>query len=579
LNEQALALAKQVGDKFKINKLESEQIRLLQDKQIINASHASFQKSLQAQARKEVFQLKSAQAELNESFEERNEILKSGDLDSDNKTIAANAQKRLNALNETIEKGLKRVSESKTLKELGKTAEFKELANNLDTAFKSARFDFDREIARLNAKLKTDIIPFRIAIDPTGLQEAGFQKLGLEDVVGESQAERARRTLDFAKQIQKVESETATDIAKSENRRLASLGSALNITVGMGKLLTDLEISTAAAKQAAKESALAATGDPFGVPSSDAAAQEKKNTQAIKASLTARNDLTASLLFAIRLGKSRLVIEDATFASIKKRIELMRANRTLSTDDAKALGFAAKSLETSNLLLKEQNKIRELGPTEEQVTGSEMVLDNMEAQAKLLGNSATLQKDVRESIARATADQHKAETALANQNTELTGISTKTGEAADNTGDVESNSKGALAAANALSLVWTKIAISAASAASSAAQASGGGSSKFLGGPAQYLAAGGPARGADTINTKLARGETVVDKRNSARFSSQLNAMNQGSQPVYREQGGPVTNVGDVNVTVNGGDSSQQTVREIGNQLRREIHRGTIKLS
>jgi hypothetical protein len=57
-----------------------------------------------------------------------------------------------------------------------------------------------------------------------------------------------------------------------------------------------------------------------------------------------------------------------------------------------------------------------------------------------------------------------------------------------------------------------------------------------------------------------------------------LNAMNQGSQPVFREQGGPVTNVGDINVSVNGGDSSQQTVREIGYALRRQIQRGNIKL-
>lgn len=91
-----------------------------------------------------------------------------------------------------------------------------------------------------------------------------------------------------------------------------------------------------------------------------------------------------------------------------------------------------------------------------------------------------------------------------------------------------------------------------------------------------FFAYGG--RGTDTIPAVLSKGETVINSRDSSRFFSQLNAMNQGSQPVYREQGGPVTNVGDINVSVNGGDSSQQTVREIGNALRREIQRGTIKL-
>jgi TP901 family phage tail tape measure protein len=85
-------------------------------------------------------------------------------------------------------------------------------------------------------------------------------------------------------------------------------------------------------------------------------------------------------------------------------------------------------------------------------------------------------------------------------------------------------------------------------------------------------------RGTDTIPAMLSEGESVISARNSRRFSSQLNAMNQGSQPVYREQGGSVTNVGDINVSVNGGDSSQQTVREVGRALRREIQRGTIKL-
>jgi ribosomal protein S9 len=85
-------------------------------------------------------------------------------------------------------------------------------------------------------------------------------------------------------------------------------------------------------------------------------------------------------------------------------------------------------------------------------------------------------------------------------------------------------------------------------------------------------------RGQDRQLTALARGETVVNRKQSRRFFSELNAMNQGSQPVYRDQGGPVTNVGDVNVTVQGGDTSQQTVRGIGHALRRELKRGNITL-
>lgn len=98
----------------------------------------------------------------------------------------------------------------------------------------------------------------------------------------------------------------------------------------------------------------------------------------------------------------------------------------------------------------------------------------------------------------------------------------------------------------------------------------------YSGGAANFLAAGG--RGKDTIPAMLSKGEFVSSASTTKRFFSELNAMNNGSRPVYREQGGSVTNVGDVNVTVKGGDSSQQTVREIGHALRREIQRGNIKL-
>jgi len=95
----------------------------------------------------------------------------------------------------------------------------------------------------------------------------------------------------------------------------------------------------------------------------------------------------------------------------------------------------------------------------------------------------------------------------------------------------------------------------------------------------QHLAAGGSAQGQDSINAMLSPGEFVSSAATTRKFYSELNAMNNGSRPVFREQGGSVTTVGDVNVTVNGGDSSQQTVREIGHGLRREMRRGTLTLN
>jgi TP901 family phage tail tape measure protein len=95
------------------------------------------------------------------------------------------------------------------------------------------------------------------------------------------------------------------------------------------------------------------------------------------------------------------------------------------------------------------------------------------------------------------------------------------------------------------------------------------------------LAAGGSifkSHGTDTIPAMLSPGEFVVNARSTRRFFSQLVAMNAGAQPLYRQDGGAVTNIGDINVSVNGSTSTRQTAREIATALRREVRRGTSKL-
>jgi len=97
------------------------------------------------------------------------------------------------------------------------------------------------------------------------------------------------------------------------------------------------------------------------------------------------------------------------------------------------------------------------------------------------------------------------------------------------------------------------------------------------GGVARYFASGGNV-GMDTINAKLSPGEVVINPRSARNFASQLTAMNAGVQPVYRSDGGSVTNIGDINVSVTGGGSSRQTARSIASELRRELRRGTSTL-
>jgi hypothetical protein len=91
-----------------------------------------------------------------------------------------------------------------------------------------------------------------------------------------------------------------------------------------------------------------------------------------------------------------------------------------------------------------------------------------------------------------------------------------------------------------------------------------------------YFAAGGTARGTDTIPAMLSAGEKVTDAKNSRRFFSQLQSIGAGQQPVYRNAGGDTynTNVGDINVQDTSG-RPYQTAREVMRQIKREQRRGS----
>lgn len=95
----------------------------------------------------------------------------------------------------------------------------------------------------------------------------------------------------------------------------------------------------------------------------------------------------------------------------------------------------------------------------------------------------------------------------------------------------------------------------------------------------KFLAGGGfSPRGTDSIPAMLSPGEFVVNARSTKRFFSQLQSMNAGVQPIFRQDGGAVTNVGDINVTVNGGRDADGTGRTIASRIRRELRRGTSSL-
>jgi hypothetical protein len=83
-------------------------------------------------------------------------------------------------------------------------------------------------------------------------------------------------------------------------------------------------------------------------------------------------------------------------------------------------------------------------------------------------------------------------------------------------------------------------------------------------------------RGSDTEPAMIGKREMVMTEQASMQFAPLLRAMNQGSLPVYMNKGGNVTNVGDINVTMQGGGTSTASAKEFAKTVRRGIRRGTI---
>lgn len=92
----------------------------------------------------------------------------------------------------------------------------------------------------------------------------------------------------------------------------------------------------------------------------------------------------------------------------------------------------------------------------------------------------------------------------------------------------------------------------------------------------RFLAAGG--RGMDTVPTMLDPREFVVSAKGSQSFFSQLQAINAGARPNFRQDGGQVTNVGDISINVNGAQSPHATARETITAIRRELRRGSSRI-
>ena len=84
-------------------------------------------------------------------------------------------------------------------------------------------------------------------------------------------------------------------------------------------------------------------------------------------------------------------------------------------------------------------------------------------------------------------------------------------------------------------------------------------------------------KGTDTVPVMLSPGEFVMNARSTRRFYSQLLSMNAGHAPVYRAQGGDVSNVTVGDIHINAATHPRETAREVIASIKREVRRGTSK--
>jgi len=236
---------------------------------------------------------------------------------------------------------------------------------------------------------------------------------------------------------------------------------------------------------------------------------------------------------------------------------------------------------------KDENARRKLIDPEATTDAQERVqelkenIDNIEADATLGDLPTELQNAQTRSQTTATNLQNSA-TAAGTLATNMGATATSAETASDGSGKTKTNAETAIAPTVKLATAWANVAKNALAAAKAASAAGGAGAAAtaYFGGKPIYKQKGGPTtRGQDTRLVAAAPGEIFLNQRVSRNFSSELLALNANQSPQFREQGGPVTTIGDVNVNVHTDSSGGIDGRQIGNDIRRELRRGTLRLS
>lgn len=473
--------------------------------------------------------------------------------------ITAAEQARLDVLEQGLSLLRQQEAEgAKVLEAFGLDLDREGVIRQLESALNEARKDWEAEVARAKAAFQDDIFPIRVALQ---LQEGGLraqlaEQLGIEEIEGEPLDDLARRIDDAAANLGE-RNEAFQENLKDDADLLANGLATVNRT------LDELETES---RQVAENFALT-PGFLLQV-----ATNSEKARQSLAETVGPANQITARLREAAQLVAQGGSLQEGTLAALDAEISKQEQSKNLSAEQVRLAKAAVNELRVLGQTVRENNEIsRELPEAEaldlvNQLNESQKQLTDQELTAEEAArNWAENQRQIEESLGRTRPSAEGTANSLDSASTSMGMVNTNAISSAASIGSAASNA--AVLAAN----------LERAAAARAAANAVGPAGPQTIQNP--FQAAGGLVRGQDSNLASLADGESVVSAKNTRRFFSELNAMNQGKTPVVRERGNSVTNIGDVNVTVQGGDSSQQTVREIGHALRREIRRGNIRLN
>ena len=439
------------------------------------------------------------------------------------------------------------------------------IKEGLQIAFDSAKIDWKAEVKRARAAFEGEVIKIKTKFDPEGKTPKRAAALGLEKRGDQTTSEFNVQLLEEAKKQLNKQAILEKEIGDIRVKNKRELNTALRSQQAVKTAIRDQVVDI---RHAAEANALLArqAGRTLNV--------EKEFNRLLKQ--------RTPTLAAVKTG----------FENIYQNI---RKGKEVSTEEINVLGSKiVKAAEHKKLTADHQRllfgivgKLREWSTVSQEIADKQKQMpekEKLEVSKQIVEEARRLKEAYENNIGLIEAGKRR----LNGMKETMDGIQEKTNGFNKNLGASKGAADGVKTSVasiqGAINQNITKakqLTTAFKQAATAAAQASAAGSTPAMahfGGSTKYFAAGGPARGQDKIPAMLGQGETVISAKNSKRFFSELNAMNQGAQPVYREQGGSVTNVGDVNVTVNGGETSQQTVREIGHALRREIQRGNIKL-